>query len=107
MISGPVGGHLQRVQPDGTVADKLHPAAAAKMLFDGHATRTAVAGHVLFAAFATPQLYSALFIWQLVFECVARPQIFLCHTTRGVILGPQLTSFVCVLVGVLRWCASG
>ena len=36
-------------------------------------------------------------VWQLVFECVASPQKFLCYRTRGIVVGPQLASFVCVL----------
>ena len=40
-------------------------------------------------------------VWQLVFECVASPHIFLCHRTRGILVAPQLASFVCVLVSLV------
>ena len=37
----------------------------------------------------------------MVSECVVSPQNFLCYRTRGIIVGPQHTSFICVLVSLV------
>ena len=59
LIFGPVGGRLQRVQPDG--GGKLHLAAAAVTPFERQPARRWRIMCVIFAAFATPQVYSTLF----------------------------------------------
>ena len=96
LIFGPVGGHLQRVQPDG--GGKLHPAAAAMMQFERQpAWQCRIMCYL-------QRLHSTIVqhtVWQLVFECVASSQKFLCYRTRGIVVGPQLASFVCVLVSLV------
>ena len=95
LIFRPVGGHLQRVQPDG--GGKLHPAAAAMMQFERQPARWRIMCYL-------QRLHSTIAqhtVWQLVFECVTSPQKFSCYRTRGIIVGPQLASFVCVLVSLV------
>ena len=91
LIFGHVGGHLQRVQPDG--GGKLHPAAAALMQFERQPARQWRIKCYLQRLHSTIVQHT---VWQLVTECVASPQKFLCYRTRGIIVGPQLASFVLV-----------
>ena len=85
LIAGPVGGHLQRVQPDG--GGKLHPTAAAMTLFE----KTNVRQWRIMWYLQRLQLHNCT-VCQLVFECVASAQIYLCYRARGIIVGPHLSS---------------
>ena len=81
--------HLQRVQPDGGGKLQAAPCSSSNDAIR-KTTRTAVAGHVIFATLDCNSTIIQHTAWQLIFECVASPQNFFCYRTRGIIVGPPL-----------------